>query len=132
MNKIDRREKKTKVTGSRSEQSTKMPFATSPPVSVKKKIDVFCLPTSSYISSDSLLCCSPRRSRYQMTLGPCRVGCDRLRVNGPLLGANESYCGRGGDGPMALNAQRQSLWFLFWMVKCSFTLYLLISYGMKA
>ena len=67
-----------------------------------------------------------------MTLDPCRVGCDRLRVNGPeWLGANESYCGRGGDGPVAFNAQRQSLGFLFWMVPCSFTLYLLISHGMK-
>ena len=44
----------------------------------------------------------------------------------------ESSCGRGGDGPVALNIQRQSLGFLFWMVKCSFTLYLLISHGMKA
>ena len=44
----------------------------------------------------------------------------------------ESYCGRGEDGPVAFNAQRQSLGFLFWMVTCSFTLYLLISHGMKA
>ena len=44
----------------------------------------------------------------------------------------ESSCGRGGDGPVAFNAQRQSLGFLFWMVTCSFTLYLLISHGMKA
>ena len=44
----------------------------------------------------------------------------------------DSYCGRGGDGPVAFNAQRQSLGFLFWMVPCSFTLYLLISHGMKA
>ena len=45
---------------------------------------------------------------------------------------NESSCVRGGDGPVAFNAQRQSLGFLCWMVKCSFTLYLLISHGMKA
>ena len=44
----------------------------------------------------------------------------------------ESYCGRGGDGPVAFNAQRQSLGFLFWMVTCSFTFYLLISHRMKA
>ena len=38
----------------------------------------------------------------------------------------------GGDGPVVFNAQRQSLGFLFCMVTCSFTLYLLISHRMKA
>ena len=46
--------------------------------------------------------------------------------------AAESYCGRGEDGPVAFNAQRQSLGFLLRMVTCSFTLYLLISHRMKA
>ena len=89
-----------------------MPSATSPPVSVKKKIDVFCLPTSPYVSSHRVFFVVPRDALdIRVTLDPCRVGCDRLRVNGPLLGANESYCGRGGDGPVAFNAQRQSLGF---------------------
>ena len=46
--------------------------------------------------------------------------------------SSESSCGRGEDGPVAFNAQRQSLGFLFWMATCSFTLYLLISHRMKA